>query len=385
MKKVFLFSTMMLAMLFMVNVNAQDDAKKEKKLKLSADVRFRVEMDRNSETKTEDTPRADRDRLRYRARFGAKYALNDNFEFGMRIRTGNPANQQSPHVTFGKGFDSDAFSIDKAYIKVKANNGLWAWAGKNAMPFYEQNELLWDGDVNPEGISLGGAFKLGENSKLVPVLGYYILDQNKVEFKDELTPLAPKDVTQKFGDFSNMTLAQVKFCNKFGDDKLTLSTGIVNAIVKDEIASTDDFKYSIWATSAQYKLSDLGLTFGLDYFSNLADYKDKVYKEFEDQKTGYVASLKYSKNKFGAAFTYAAIQKYAVVDFFAQDDWVRWGNSDMTRSSNFKGMELNFKYKFTKKFNTTLRYWNVNGMEIREGGDQLETGTRIRLDFNIKF
>jgi len=73
---------------------------------------------------------------------------------------------------------------------------------------------------------------------------------------------------------------------------------------------------------------------------------------------------------------------------FAQDDWMRWDNTltnghSYTRSSNFEGFELNFKYKFTKKFNTTLRFWNIEGIE--KTGTDLETGTRIRLDFNIKF
>lgn len=372
MKKVSLFSTVMLALFFMVNVNAQDT--KEKKLKLSADVRFRVEMDRNSD-KSDGSTRADRDRFRYRARFGAKYALNKNYEFGMRIRSGNPENQQSPHVTLGKGFDSDQFSIDKAYIKVKSNNGLWAWAGKNSMPFWEQNELLWDGDVNPEGLSFGGTFKLGNNSKLVPVLGYYVLDQNKVTDGAE--------TTQKFGDASNMSLVQLKFCNKMGDDKLTVSSGLINAALKDSDPNTDHFNYSIWATSVQYKMKNSGLTFGLDYFSNLADYDDVLSDDFKDQTTGYDVSVKYAKNKFGAAVTYAAIQKYAVVDQYAQDDWMRWGNSEMTRASNFKGFELNFKYKFTNKFNTTFRFWNIEGIE--KTGTDLETGTRFRLDFNIKF
>lgn len=366
----------------MVNVNAQDEVKKEKKLNLSADVRFRAEMDRNSDKNTIDAARTDRDRFRYRARFGAKYALNKNMEFGMRFRSGSPNNPQSPHVTLGKRMQSDQFSLDKAYIKVKSDKGLWAWAGKNSMPFWEQNELLWDGDVNPEGLSFGGSFKLSENAKLVPIAGYYVLDQNTVTHNDGVVL---EEASQKFGDFSNIVLAQVKFCNKFGDDKLTISTGVVNAALKDNDEKTDDFVYTIWATSVQYKLKSSGLTFGLDYFSNLADLDNKVAEIYEDQKTGYAASIKYSKKKFGAAFTYAAIQKYSVVDMFAQDDWVRWGNSDMTRSSNFKGIELNFKYKFTNKFNTTFRVWNVEGMEFHGGGDQLETGTRIRLDFNIKF
>ncbi len=364
------------AMLFAFNISAQDT---EKKLKLYGDVRFRVEADRNSNKNMKDEQRADRDRLRYRARFGFKYNMTDNFEFGMRIRSGNPANQQSPHVTLGNGFDSAQLNIDKAYIKVKSNNGLWAWAGKNSMPFWEQNELLWDGDVNPEGISFGGKFKMSETSKLAPVVGYYILANNTLTDTDG-------NSAQTFGNHSKLMLAQLKYCNKFGSDKLTLSSGIVNAKMTGELEEdTDDFSYNIWATSLQYKMNDLGLTAGVDYFSNLEDYKDKLPEVYQDQKTGYAASLKYSKNNFGAAFTYASIQKYAVVDMFAQDDWVRWGNNEMTRSSNFKGFELNFKYKFTDKFNSTLRFWNVEGLEFHNGGNQLETGTRVRLDFNIKF
>jgi hypothetical protein len=358
-----------LAFLTVGKTNAQD----EKKLKLYGDFRFRTEFDRSS-TKSDGSERADRDRFRYRLRFGFKYALAENLEFGGRIRSGNPNNPQSPHVTLGKGMTSDAFSIDKAYLKISDKKGYWAWAGKNAMPFYEQNELLWDGDVNPEGLAFGGKFKMGDNASLSPVAAYFVLDNQNL--------LDGTTTTQKFGNFSNMKLFQLKYVNKMGDNKLTVASGLVAAVLHDNDPNTDDFKFNIWATALQYKMNS-GLTLGVDYFSNLADIDAFVPASFKDQKTGYDFSIKYGMKKFSAAFTYAAIQKYAVVDMFAQDDWVRWGNSTMTRSSNFKGIELNFKYKFNKKFNSTLRFWNVKGIE--KTGTDLETGTRIRLDFNIKF
>jgi hypothetical protein len=54
----------------------------------------------------------------------------------------------------------------------------------------------------------------------------------------------------------------------------------------------------------------------------------------------------------------------------------------MTRSSNFKGHELSVKYNLNSKFNMVFRAFLVEG--IRTTGVSLETGTRVRLDLNIK-
>ena len=141
--------------------------------------------------------------------------------------------------------------------------------------------------------------------------------------------------------------------------------------------------YTIWASSLQYKVNKF--TLGLDYFSNLKNYDNNpnIDAVFKDQDTGYVGSVKYDFNKFQLGYYYAHIEKYAVVDYLAQDDWVRWGNSDMTRSSNFSGHEFRAVYKINSKFNMVLRAYFVDGLETT--GTTLESGTRIRFDFNIKF
>jgi hypothetical protein len=384
MKKI-LFITVVLTFIISLNTFAQN-IEKDKKLKLYSDVRFRVEADRNSDKKIKDEKRTDRDRLRYRARFGLKYDMTDNIEFGMRARTGAANNPQSPHVTIGRYMESGQFSIDKAYIKLKINY-FWAIAGKNSMPFWGQNEMLWDGDVNPEGVSFGGKLKLSDNTKLGSVFGYYILANNV------LVDTENKNPSQTFFNHNNMMIAQLKLCNIIKDNKLTVSSGLIAANNKGNFKDDfDNFEYAIWATSLQYKLNNFGLTLGVDYFNNIVDYKDyiSVANNHKDQKTGYVGSIKYGKGKFVTAFTYASIQKYAVIDMFAQDDWARWDTTDdnghsYATLSNFKGFELNFKYKFTSKYNTTLRFWDVRGLVFETDGNQLQSGTRIRLDFNMKF
>ncbi|MCF6214039.1 MAG: putative porin [Flavobacteriaceae bacterium] len=351
------------------NIYAQK--KEEGKLNLYGDFRFRTELDRNS-NKTNGTKRDNRDRLRYRLRLGFKYKLTNYIEFGGRIRSGNPLNQQSPHVTLGKEFRSGDFSIDKAYIKMSDKKGYWVWVGKNSMPLWKQNEFLWDDDVNPEGIALGKHFKLNKRANITPVFGYFIIGNSDKKFKDN----------------STLTIAQLKFDGDIGENNLTVSSGLISG---NSIPNSPDktssylLNYNILATNIQFNFKKTGLVLGVDYFENISDYNGNgnIDTIFRDQTTGYVTSLLYGIKKFQFGYYYAHIEKYAVIDYFAQDDWVRWGNSNYTRSSNFSGQEFRIKYKISKQFNTILRAYFVKGLKTT--GTNLETGTRIRLDFNIKF
>ncbi len=113
---------------------------------------------------------ADRHRQRLRARIGMKYDFSDEIELGLRARTGNPADPKSPYVDFGNLFQSFEFNLDKAYAtyKPKEVKGLVLSAGKIGHPMKRNpiyGEHLWDGDVNPEGGTVGFGRKV-ENSFL---------------------------------------------------------------------------------------------------------------------------------------------------------------------------------------------------------------------------
>ncbi len=338
------------------------------KLKFYGDFRFRAEIDRDSE-KMDGTMRDDRDRFRYRLRAGFSYVLNKNMEFGGRIRTGNPQNQQSPHVTLGKEFHSDEFFIDRAYLKLNSNDGYWASFGKNAMPLWQQNGLLWNDDVNPEGISVGKQFKLNSSTNLTPVGGYFIVGNSG----------------NKFTDDSKIIVGQLKLNSMLSGHKLTVATGMISA---SKLPNTPDATqtfmqdYAILASNIQLIVGKYSI--GFDYFSNLKNYDNVVAipTVFKDQKTGYAASFGYGIKKISIGYTYANIEKFAVINYFAQDDWLRWGNDNMTSSSNFKGHELALKYTINSNFNAVFRAFKVEG--IKTTGTNLETGTRVRLDLNIK-
>ena len=104
-----------------------------------------------------------------------------------------------------------------------------------------------------------------------------------------------------------------------------------------------------------------------------------------------MAGLKYGAQKkkgdvqFTATYTY--LQRYAAVDFMAQNDWARWDYSSFDspdgRVTNFNGVELVAKYMITKKIKLTGKYYLVE--QLVPFGITEETGSRFRLDLDIKF
>ena len=75
------------------------------------------------------------------------------------------------------------------------------------------------------------------------------------------------------------------------------------------------------------------------------------------------------------------------MDFFAQNDWVRWDFSSYGSPdgilSKFKGIELNTAYLIRKNFRLKMRYFMVD--QLISYGLSKETGNRIRLDLYIGF
>jgi len=374
MNKYFLLKGIIILLIYFSSVMTYAQ-KSSQELKLYGDVRIRTEQDWNS-LKTNGFKRPDRLRMRYRYRFGFTYKWNKNIEFGGRVRSGNPQNQQSPHVSFGNEFEPSAVSIDKVYIKYEKNN-FWFWGGKNSFPFWKQNELFWDSDVNPEGIALGGNFKLNDSGlKLASASGFFI----------------PSNSAQISSNQARIFAFQLNLINKTKGMHYTVSSGIF--IFKDLPNAPDNtgtylMNYNIWDTGLKIILQKLPISFGFDYLNNLKNYKSNanINPVFVDETKGYVANITYGNSKkkgdIQIGYYYSSIGKYAVVDYFAQDDWVRWGNTNFTRSSNFKGSEIRFKYTIGKNFNAVLRGYFVKG--IKTTGTSLESGNRLRLDFNIKF
>lgn len=350
-----------------------------KKLKFSADFRFRVEQDWDSQ-KSDGTLRDDRTRLRYRARLGATYDFKDWVSFGMRIRTGQPNKQQDPQLTLGDEFSSAPIAFDKLYANFKYN-WLSVWIGKNSFPFEKQNELFWSDNVSPEGVSLSGKFNF-ENDFLQSLkvnTGHFI-------FATSGTSLSKDSYFEGIQLVSSHWQNRVKFFPAFYYFK--------NMPNIPDGGDTFNINYSILHLGTKVDITkNPKVTVGFDYYQNMQNYNnnDSIPKRLQNQKTGYVANAGIGKlDKKGdwkIQLTYNYLERFAAVDYLAQNDWARWDYSNAGspdgRLTNFKGLEIMAGYTVAENMDLRVRFFTVE--QIVPYGIDKENGNRIRLDFNIGF
>ena len=133
-------------------ISAQDSVVREVgALRFSGDLRFRQE----GTFDVEDI--SDRYRARMRLRLAATYAIEDQLEVGGRVTSGDPDDPRSPHVTLGDGFDSFDISVDRAFGRWTPSDRIGVTFGKFGNPMRMNpvyGELVWDADVQPEGIAM---------------------------------------------------------------------------------------------------------------------------------------------------------------------------------------------------------------------------------------
>jgi len=118
------------------------------RLTIDADVRLRYET-----IDVEGSERTSRDRLR--ARGGFEYAASDDVDFVFRVATGR-GDPVSTNLTLDSDFSVTDLQIDRAYLDWRMGGGLALRLGKMKQPWIRPggNQLIWDNDLNPEGLAL---------------------------------------------------------------------------------------------------------------------------------------------------------------------------------------------------------------------------------------
>lgn len=350
------------------------------KLKFGGDFRFRIEHDWNSQNSS-GVARDDRSRLRYRFRYGIHYSLDKNSSFGARLRTGNTNDQQGPHITIGGNegeFGLVKIGFEKLFYEYQSKN-FTGWVGKNTIPIKKINELFWNDNVFPEGIALKYWLHLGENSAIPSVginAGHFIIRSSNKTF-DKDSYLQVLQFESSIWDRITVFPAFYYF-NQVGNFP--------------DGQETFHIDYSIFHLGSLFKITK-NLNFGAELYANLEDYSknDSIPSNLQDQKQGIVLSAKYGKVKKKGDWLfhlyYAHLEKFAVVDYFAQNDWARWDYSSIdaagSRITNFQGVEARIGYAIKENFNLILRTYFVE--ELKKVGIFKENGSRIRLDLNIGF
>ncbi|MDW3197494.1 MAG: putative porin [Cytophagales bacterium] len=368
-------------MLISSNVLAQSDSIPEK-FQFNSDFRFRIEEDWDSR-KSDGTYRRNRSRLRCRARIGLEYRHDSHTWVGLRIRTGDPRKQQDPQLTLGDGFKEFGtlpIALEKAFFHTELKS-FKIWLGKNTFPFRKQNELFWSDNVFPEGVHINKSFRPGANwMDLLQVnAGHFILNTRGGSFNSDSYFQGVQVATQYFQD-------RVAIWPTF-----YLFRNIQNI---PDGAETFFLDYSIFSVGGYVKLvNDPLIKLATDMYYNLENYQtnDSIPPALQDQGKGVTMSLSYgqlsSKGDWLFQLTYAYLQRYAAVDFMAQNDWARWDysayDSPDGRLTNLEGIEVTLGTNIQDKITLKAKYYLVR--QLVPMGEFTENGQRVRFDIDIRF
>jgi hypothetical protein len=148
-------------------------------LKFYGDLRLRYRGDCYS-GESSGVPRTkDRNRGQLRLRFGfTKTWLDDQMEVGFRLASGTTNDPTGSNQDLTDNFSKKPLWIDRAYARYRPRclPGLTMIGGKMATPLVH-SDLVWDSDLNLEGVWAQYKHKLGDFEPFVNA-GYFIVNEN---------------------------------------------------------------------------------------------------------------------------------------------------------------------------------------------------------------
>ncbi len=127
--------------------------------KLGGDIRLRHQYDATTAQGTGSSQSRNRERFRFR--LNGDFQLRQGWSAGFALETASAAD--SGNQTFENANDDYSVYLARAYVAWKPN-AQWSFiGGKFANPL-QTTDLVWDGDINPQGLSETYSFDLASGS-----------------------------------------------------------------------------------------------------------------------------------------------------------------------------------------------------------------------------
>ena len=290
----------------------------------------------------------EKDRHRLRARIGVYGDVNDRVTFGTRLATGSSDSPTSTNQDLTGEGSSKNIWLDLAYFKI--DYGVNATFGKMKQPWDNISYLLFDGDVNPEGISTEYNVSLNESTELAYQAGHFILENNNTE------------------DDVALYSAQVSL-NKDISESVGLKAGLcyynyVNMASQAGKNNTAGIDFNIVQGFAELSLlqTSLPLTLFIDYAQN---------SEVDEEDVAWMSGVSTKSGDWSYAYNYR--------DVGIDSIYGNWSDSDFHGGgTGGSGHKFKVKYAMDKNLSAGATYF------VTEKEDGTEVNT-LQLDLVSKF
>ena len=305
------------------------------KVKVKGDIRLRYQYEDRDGSNA-------RSRGRYRARIGIIGKPVDNFEAGVGLVSGG-SNPRATNDTFSDTFETKDVRMDYAYLQYKTG-GLEAIGGKfkRQRYLYQTTDLMWDGDVNPEGFATKYTMKNAYGSAYA-VAGILVLDEEGGLSDDPFMYYGQLGHKFKSGNIYGQIAGMYYALSDYHFVRADGSRADNNREHNDRETNTDDNFGGLGFSAELGTKTDFGkISFITDYTNNLATNTE--------EDTAYAVGLKWKKGKWKAKYIYADLAHNSVPDFLPDSDRFRG-------DTGIKGHEFAVGYKVNKRVSLGLDFY----------------------------
>ena len=317
--------------------------------KVKGDFRFRYQYQDTDESGSES-----RDRWRMRWRFSLETQINDSWKTGFRLASGS-GDPRSRNLTLTDTFETSNVQLDLACAQFDPHKNWSLVAGKFKNPLWKPKDLLWDSDINPEGLGVQFLNYKINDFEVFATPGLFVLEEFKSDTSDPWLGLIQAGAKTKLSD--NLYL---KFAGTFYSFQDLKGNSFDYSAGTNSTDGAGNFKYDYDAFGIDAELG-LKLSGPVPFVGIFGQY---VNSDASDDDLGYLAGVKFGHKKvkkFGqwqAKYNYRRLEKDAWPDFLPDSDFYN-GETDV------QGNEIEFIFGLAKNVTLGLDYYKAEQIDRR--------------------
>ncbi|ARB27910.1 putative porin [Pseudomonas tolaasii] len=344
------------------------------KTQFKGDVRFRQETVK-IQGESNNGGR-DKDRQRIRARLGAYTEINSQVDTGIRIATGSSDDARSTNQDQDNYFDKKSIWLDLGYIDYHPDQikNLHVIGGKMLQPWVNMGDVIWDSDINPEGLALTYKYPLGSSAELFGSIGNYNLKDNVdgdgVQFRHDLR-LTSGQLGTRFSVTDNLKMTLGGSVYAYQNDKDSRCTTTTTPCALAVNGNSADNQFRLYEGFAQADIG--GLAVPLAFYGQYVKNNDAV----TDQDTAWLVGAKSKVFGFNLDYNYRDIQRNAVVGAFTDSDFANG-------TTGSRGHKMKVSYDIDKNFALGATYFLTKADYASRTQRDANTNT-LQLDAEAKF
>lgn len=358
-------------------------------IKFGGDLRLR------HDTLQEMGGQTDRNRERFRLRFGTEVTIQD-WMAKIQFASGT-GSQLSANQTESGQFSQKALWIDEAYLQWKATPNLKLLGGRMANPFYQlyASDCMWDPDLKPEGyaqkvdLPVGERLGLFANMAQMPTTdaftsaGSATSDKNVWIFGEQIGARTILFEETKL----TMAIADYGFMNETTNPMGGISLNPGNSISATGLLLTP-FNIVEFTNELAFHAGPVPLSLQGEFVTNTQYQRGAGTAALRGGRNGYqtgvIAGKAAAKGTWEGAYFYKYLEQNATVANLADDDF---GNGGTNRAGHIfwiayaprDFVQIKLKYYITRVIDQTLT--TAGASFTGQNGDT----NRLLLDVMLKF